>query len=151
MLDRDLDSIRHFLMNPRYAHRLGSMAFGVFNGLVAGVINDKVAGDRLVSYNNLRFDRFCLYPITSLVRNHGHDGSGIHCGRTKRFIRQNIDAKTDFDIVQKIVRTNPDIEKECIKHEIERVRGLPRYVVNLLKGYIKLLLAQKKASRRHHV
>ena len=38
----------------------------------------------LVIYN----EGVCINPYQSLIRNIGHDGSGVHCGNTKKFIVQ---------------------------------------------------------------
>mgnify|MGYP005818848245 CR=1 FL=1 len=37
------------------------------------------------AYSAAKQDRVCVYPIKSLIRNIGHDNSGIHCGKSDKW------------------------------------------------------------------
>lgn len=45
-------------------------------------------------------ERFCIYPKVSMVRNEGHDGSGLHCGNNEetrqKYLSIPIDDRLDF-------------------------------------------------------
>jgi hypothetical protein len=43
------------------------------------------AFDVKVFYYQFMNEKYTIYPRKSLVRNIGHDGSGIHCGKTNKF------------------------------------------------------------------
>ena len=43
-------------------------------------------------------DKYTIGPTISKVRNHGHDGSGVHCAVSNRFEDQEIDTNLHFDL-----------------------------------------------------
>lgn len=53
-----------------------------------------------------------IYPRQSLVQNRGHDGSGYHCGVTKRFQHSSLWDKTSDFVFTDNLSTDPGINKE---------------------------------------
>lgn len=58
----------------------------------------QIWGDTCIPFYNIVYDRFCIFPKTSFVRNWGHDGSGVHCGKGSdlKFINQEINSDKSF-------------------------------------------------------
>lgn len=44
-----------------------------------------IAGDYMITFHLIKNDLFTIKPIKSLVKNIGHDGSGLHCGISDKF------------------------------------------------------------------
>ena len=47
-------------------------------------------------YAHYKHNSYCVYPIKSLIKNLGFDGTGVHCGNTNKFNSQLIHGKFDF-------------------------------------------------------
>lgn len=47
-------------------------------------------------YAHYKHNSYCVYPINSLIKNLGFDGTGVHCGNTNKFNSQLIHGKFDF-------------------------------------------------------
>ena len=56
-------------------------------------------GDGVVSLENIIKGTLCIFPAVSKVRNHGHDGSGVHCGDLNGLLysSQTIDSNACFN------------------------------------------------------
>ncbi len=70
-----------------------------YSGILSYIIRNKdMVGDGAIAIDMVKDNTYCLYPTISKVRNHGHDGSGIHCNGMKEdvFLKQNIDVNLDF-------------------------------------------------------
>ncbi len=65
--------------------------------LIQDYVNNNVNayGDRSVVIDILISNKYCIFPTISKVRNHGHDGTGAHCGRDERDIYSNQKIDTD--------------------------------------------------------
>lgn len=57
--------------------------------------DNKSYGDANIVMYLIMKDMFCVYPVVSRVRNHGHDGSGVHCGYSNIYRNQTIYEKED--------------------------------------------------------
>jgi len=65
-------------------------------------------------YSHFKHNAFCLYPMYSLVKNIGLDGSGINCVKSNRF--DVIPQDTPFEIIYpEEIKVNPIIEREFRK------------------------------------
>lgn len=86
----------------------------------------EIKGDGAIALEMIKDDTYCVYPTKSLVRNHGHDGSGVHGGELldNPFAKIEIDNAEHFDFVG-----NP-------------VFNDPRYLA-LLRGYAKVSVWRK--------
>lgn len=93
---RDLVS---FIKNWTYLRATYNMAgqkpLSILNSIRS---NLPLYGDGVVSINNIKYNTYCIFPAVPKVRNHGHDGSGAHCGDMCKdaFAKQNIDSHREF-------------------------------------------------------
>jgi len=71
--------------------------------------------DVIVSYYMCQQDLFSVFPITSKVRNMGHDGSGEHGGVTDRFRNQILDSGSEYSFVANL-SPNKEINKQIRKY-----------------------------------
>ncbi|PSU31973.1 glycosyltransferase family 2 protein [Photobacterium phosphoreum] len=77
------------------------------------ISNNKVYGDTWISLHIYKNNQFCIFPMISLVKNIGNDGTGLNCG---------IDEKISY---QKVLRDNQNINYTKLKvFEIKRYREL---------------------------
>ena len=72
------------------------------NGLLSMYFRKQYYGDVLKTSEMLLSGKFSLFPTVSKVRNWGHDGSGVHCDTTDRYINQAIDENSFFECVDPI-------------------------------------------------
>ena len=58
-------------------------------------------GDGAIAVDMIAQDTFCVYPIKSLVRNYGHDGSGVHGGyiQDSPYSKVEIDNRPTFEYI----------------------------------------------------
>ena len=97
----------------------------------------------------------CLFPSVSKVRNHGHDGSGVHGGILESNIYRDqlmdADSSFDFSVESKDLQENKDVISVLKKHfKVHKLRGLYTYY-NYMK-YLTIHYAKlKTASARGKV
>ncbi|MDR0732940.1 MAG: glycosyltransferase [Dysgonamonadaceae bacterium] len=58
--------------------------------------NKHLTGDTIICLKLITENLYCVFPTISKVRNHGYDGSGIHCGVNEIYHTQPIDDKHTF-------------------------------------------------------
>jgi hypothetical protein len=94
---RDLVKLSRDLVLMRRMMARSSAFFAQFmQALVRGT---DVYGDLAIGVDLSRNPQSrCVFPCVSMVRNHGHDGSGVHCGYAPRaiFPVQDIDGRREF-------------------------------------------------------
>ena len=113
------------------------------------------AFDVKIFYYQFLNDKYTIYPRKSLVRNIGHDGSGVHCGRTNKFdvdlwdkleFEVNRDTKLDDRIVKsnysfrqigKVQRTIENSNSSLLPH----ISGTDKFGKNLI-----FLISQPRAG-----
>jgi len=77
--------------------------------------NNKLTyGDAIWTCYNIVKNKYQVRPSVSLVRNWGHDGSGVHCDSTDKYINMDISSATSFEL--------PDIPIERTKAVDKQVR-----------------------------
>lgn len=69
-------------------------------------------------YAHYKNNAYCVYPVKSLIKNTGFDGTGVHCGNTSKFNSQLIHDKFDFK--------NPSIIK-INGYLAEQIRNIYKY------------------------
>ena len=87
-------------------------------------------GDTKRSCRNVIEDKYQVTPKLSMVRNCGHDGSGINGGSFSNdpFLNQRIDERSSFDIQDWSVHSTPFSDK-CVRR-----LGMPKYrLIRLLR------------------
>lgn len=89
-------------------------------------------GDVKLMLYQLLNSKLTVYPRNSLVQNIGHDGSGLHCGKTKKFFHEQLwDKDGDFmfhpspQLIPEIVNANYDFRSysssNAVKYKIKRL------------------------------
>lgn len=67
-------------------------------------------GDGAIALDMIKSDTYCVYPTVSKVRNHGHDGSGVHGGKREDspFLKVVLDNAEHFEFEGDPVFDDPD-------------------------------------------
>lgn len=91
--------VNRFLMNPSNIFKLNKYAGNYFPALLEVELKNHVTGDTLVSMYLVKNNYGCIFPNVSMVRNHGHDGTGVHGGLLvdNIYSSQQIDANKEFN------------------------------------------------------
>lgn len=90
-------------------------------------------------YMAMNKDVCCVHPYVSKVRNHGHDGSGVHCGDASDdiFSKQSIDVQRVFEFLSPVIMEGSVLERELRKYfsvnNISMVKMWLRYLIIRLK------------------
>jgi hypothetical protein len=72
-------------------------------GLLYAAVNKKIFGDYSICHYMQQNNQRCIFPIKSLVRNIGQDGSGLHSGLNQALLLQAI-----WDLNEPIIHTLDD-------------------------------------------
>lgn len=98
-------------------------------------------GDRMWTLKCLIEDKYCIYPVKSLVRNWGNDGTGLHSGNLTDdiFRRQDISTDTYFAIDDIDLGENP-VNEEVLKFlNRSNLKSLLRRFVYTSKDLLRLM------------
>ena len=79
------------------------------------------AGDVRCMFWQTVYNTSTIYPRFSLVQNNGHDGTGYHCGITKRFNHASLWEKTDNFVFENNPIVNDYVRKE--QQDFRALRG----------------------------
>lgn len=99
-----------------------------------------IYGDTWISLYLCEENKHCLFPQSSLVRNIGHDGSGVHCRVNESLNSQNI--LNPHEVIQ-VYRK----KREVLVNHRDKLNGhfklnLPRTALQIIR-WIELLLTRK--------
>ena len=96
----NIKSLKDLMSNKEKADRLAVCGneLKVFFGLQASQRLD--AGDVVANFALLKHDLSCLIPPKSLLHNDGHDGSGVHCAKTNRFLNRYHLTSEEVSVIQ---------------------------------------------------
>tara|TARA_R110002167_G_scaffold217236_5_gene422014 strand:- start:420 stop:1352 length:933 start_codon:yes stop_codon:yes gene_type:complete len=138
----DEKKARNFLENKR--HFTESMIGQDFRSMLTKELNKEIdALDVKISFHQVINDLYTVYPIESLVQNIGFDGTGIHCGKSKKF-------DIDFSGNRKMFNFDalPTIRQEIVlAHNEFRKRNIIqtiRYYANLLfRAFRRIAISEK--------
>lgn len=92
------DVMKSYLYSPKALFTLIRKRPGIVLTLIDMLNKNALWGDTchvVLAYVN---DFYTITPSISMVRNHGHDGTGEHCGATDLYINQKIDHNLDFEL-----------------------------------------------------
>lgn len=92
-----IDDINDYLKKPSNAYQLGKYASHYLTSLLDIVKKNYMTGDTAICMHLIKNNMYCVFPTHSKVRNLGHDGSGIHCGKSDVFSKQLIDENYSFE------------------------------------------------------
>jgi len=121
---KDEKSIRKFQRN---GGDMLSMCISDFEGELDGL-------DVKLMYYEYKYDKFSLYPRKSLVQNIGHDGTGVHCGRTNRFYHKELWSKTDNFKFIKDIKVDNRIQKANHNFRSSSFKGIVVKIIKKIKG-----------------
>lgn len=109
-------------------------------------IGFEMRGDAYMTYYQYLYDKYSLFPSTSLVRNYGHDGSGVHCGDNKLndpFSSQIIDRRVVFDDSFDL----PVVQEEVIKRKLQSYHA-SFSMITCIKRVLLIILVKLFAKLR---
>lgn len=142
------ETMKEMIMNKEIIKELKRLSGRhYYNILTAIRMNKTKKGDFAVFLNNLIYDQYCVFPVVSKVRNHGHDGSGVHCGNLSTtpkknvYVTQQIDLQKDFDFSKQ-----PPLENAEIMSQLKRYFHMSSKakIKQILYYYVFLILGRKK-------
>jgi len=91
--------------------------------------------DVKLMYYQFKYNKYSLYPRKSLVQNIGHDGTGLHCGKTNRFYHKELWSKThNFKFIRDI-KVNKSIQKSNYNFRSGGFKGLVVKVIKKIGAY----------------
>lgn len=107
----------------------------IFSNVFCQLVDDKynnnyITGDTSICFHSVINNKFSIHPVMSMVKNTGHDGSGIHCGVDLSGIFSNQRYESKYDIYM------PSLIMEC--SSINRI--LKSYFNTSIKMKIKYIL-----------
>lgn len=77
----DIEDISNSLDNKLLSKKIKSKL--VLEHLKTIVRTGNITNDTVICLHQYKYEMYSVFPRISRVRNHGHDGSGIHCGSNK--------------------------------------------------------------------
>jgi len=102
---------KYFDVSPRQKRKM-SISWQTL--MFDAISNNKVYGDVFMVYYCLKNNMVNIFPVISLVQNHGFDGSGIHCGTSSKYSSQEICIENrKFKFIDDI-NIQPNIEKRVM-------------------------------------
>lgn len=133
-------------LDAKIAYRFFKMFPARFGAIVSMLLQNKNWNDVKRSSYNYLSGKYQLRPVLSLCRNHGYDGSGIHCSINTSYLEQEISKEVVFNIESKPA---PPESEACIK--LYKSNGLPHsyikttyYKLLYLNNYLKFIHKFKK-------
>ena len=96
---RNLESMEKALMSLRASMRLYWYRPIILSRVMDQVIQKKKYGDVSHTFYCVLYDKYCIYPSKTLVRNWGNDGTGVHCKNIdKSFVKRTISQDNTFEL-----------------------------------------------------
>jgi len=122
---------KSFVADSNNREKLTVAGSDVLTMIMREVSGDIDAADvRCMSYQALH-DVYTVYPRYSLTQNIGHDGTGVHCGETNKFVNDYLwDKINNFHFEDNLI-LDKRISKENYKF---RSISIPRIILNKLKS-----------------
>lgn len=111
---KNRNRIKELLNNKFLITKLKKNRFGEIINLLWMFKTENILGDSLSSTILLHENKSVIFPKKTLVRNEGWDGSGIHGGIVKAYLKQEIDISNGF----KFEEVSNIIESTKINHLI---------------------------------
>lgn len=112
--------------NKNFNSLMDTMIYGF---LPAEIYKKIDAGDVKITYNQTLNGKYSIYPSETLVKNIGHDGSGVHCGVNQTYSNLKISNKLKFNFDSNI-KINNDV-----LNEMKKLRSLT--CLSKLKSMVK--------------
>lgn len=95
------DSEENKKILKRYLNKAGNDLYNMLQSQIQGSIN---SWSIRFSLHSCKYDYVNIYPVTSLINNIGHDGTGVHCKTEKKtvFSHNQMNTKSFFDLPEDI-------------------------------------------------
>lgn len=136
---RDPNAIKE-LLKDKNVSALHKNRMDIYLSLVRMSKGGAVHGDELNTAILRHTKRECIYPVKSLVRNMGFDGSGEHCFVQEGFSNQEIDSRFDFRLSEaspaicgQIMLAHKQLEKSLLPLK-SRIANYCSYLLYRLTG-----------------
>lgn len=143
------DELIALVKNKMAAGRIRKNSLYLYYKLLRDISRqNSITGDAAISLDLFENNRFCVYPVTSKVRNFGHDGSGIHGGYlpNSQYNQLELDSEVIFEYSDGASKDDPLITELIKEHNrrpiLKKIRiGLS---ITLLKLKLKKLINYTK-------
>lgn len=117
--------------------------------LIGMIKRGKSYGDAILTCYNISTERYQVRSSKSLVRNWGHDGSGIHCGITDQYIKMEISNERFFNLQEIPIERTKAIDKQVRYNMMprsffKRRRSEIRIIINAISFYLICLFTGGK-------
>lgn len=150
----DLDKIKHIVDNYSLVDLFNNRVF-LASSILMMIKKKHILGDTILQILPEN-EKWCVFPKMSMVRNYGHDGSGLHGGTQESYQRQinlPIDESTVFEPHIEGDLFTPEIAeaykaKYGKKSFVYRLRCMGRFLVYKLTGIIIVLERPKWLKRK---
>lgn len=105
----------------------------IYAGLMHMKSNNAIWGDCFNTAYEYYSDKYCIFPIVSLVQNHGWDGTGTHGGVVKGYSDQTIEGevKEPFVVKEAEVQETMLIDNAVVKYWKRYEGGIHNVVDNI--------------------
>lgn len=142
----DFNSIDFFklFINPLDLLKFNnSVGDHVFSHILESKKKNVIYADSIINLHLFKYNLLSLFPSTSLVRNCGHDGTGIHCNVNQQLMNQEI-AEYKINII------NLEI-KESIPHRKALNKLFKISLKSKIAKYIQYMFNNKGNNELHHM
>lgn len=116
-MNYSIDYVKSILNNFKNIRKLNSHAEMLLLHSLNMIRRNHLTGDTVICLKLITENLYCVFPAVSKVRNHGYDGSGVHCGIDEGYNTQAIDDKKTFKYDETDIRENKNINL-LIKHAV---------------------------------
>ena len=118
----DNNEVLNRFSNNREVEELSKYGEDLLNMILLDAAGKRDAFDVKVFYYQFLNEKYTVYPVKSLARNIGHDGSGIHCGKTNKFDVDLWD-KLEFEIDDNVKLDDRIVKSNYRFRQIKRVHS----------------------------
>lgn len=153
-LEYDKDYILDLVNDRKRLMKLRKMSKNLFFYLISEIGEKSIhKGDSGISIYITDKNYCCILPKKSLVRNMGHDGSGIHCHEKSKydFSKQEIDTSSEFNyryIDDFGEKRNMELLDQYVNRGLWRnIRVILQYVLFKIVGFSRYTKIKKVAKK----
>lgn len=141
----NIKEIKTALMDFKVLRKIYRRSPNLVSALLDMINKNVLWGDTCFPFCNIIHDSYCIFPKVSFVRNHGHDGSGVHCGNgdDNIFLKQDIfeGEYTGIDDIEIKESDHPSVRNYILATYNWKKR------IRLVIKYLKFYFNEKKHGR----
>lgn len=128
---------------PSKIYKILSVEPKMFFVLMSMIAHQQRWGDALTVAHNIIHGQYSIFPTISLCRNHGHDGSGLHCGGIKEDVNDIFRHQTFF--TEKVFNLDEIEIKDAVIPGLKKYFGISfKEALYDVKLYLKYLIGNKQ-------